>query len=211
MVSDYVGKRVADIGCGLSFFSEIFDHTELYLVFDNDESIKHELKKSAGTGKFTIARTGDICSDEAVQELIDNDIDTIICFNTLEHISDDKTAMANMVRGVREHGHICIIVPALNILYGTLDVFDGHYRRYSKKSLLGLIENLPVRVELLHYMNMIGGIGWFIKSRILKEKSFKTENFKIISTLVPVISSSERRIKPPFGLSLVLVLKKLHD
>ncbi len=209
LISDYVGERVADVGCGLGSFAEIYKNKEIFLAFDSDESVREELRKRDNTGNFVMAQSGNICDEESVLELIENSIDTIICFNTLEHIADDEHAAANMVKGIQSGGHICIIVPALQFIYGTLDVFDGHYRRYSKKKLLNLVENLPVNVELLHYMNMIGSFGWFLKSRIIKEKKYKSENFKINAALVPVISVLERWIKPPFGLSLVFVLRKL--
>lgn len=209
LVSGYVGERIADIGCGLGSFADIYSQKEIFLAIDSDESVREELKKKNNTGNFVMAESGDICDDKSVQELITNRIDTVICFNTLEHIADDRRAVVNIVKGVKEGGHICIIVPALQFIYGTLDLFDGHYRRYSKKELLKLVENLPVNVEMLHYMNMIGSFGWFLKGRVLREKEYRSENFKINSALVPVISVLERWVRPPFGLSLVFVLRKM--
>ncbi len=210
-ISKYVGKRIADIGCGLGNFVEVFSDKELYLGFDPDESVRQEIQRSEYPDNFRLSKKGDICQAETVEEINVNDIDTIICINTLEHIKDDKQALTNMVKAVKKDGHVCLIVPALHCLYGSLDEFDGHYRRYSKKDLLVLTDNLEVEIVLLRYMNMIGSVGWFIKSRIVKEKTYKNTNFNIIVSLLPIISFLEKYIKPIFGLSLVLVLRKRNS
>ncbi|MCD4702357.1 MAG: class I SAM-dependent methyltransferase [Candidatus Aegiribacteria sp.] len=207
-ISEYTGKRIADIGCGLGNFAELFSDKELYLGFDPDESVRKEIRRLEYPENFRLADTGDICLDETVNEIDVNGIDTVICINTLEHIKDDKQALINMVKAVKKDGHVCLIVPALRCLYGSLDEFDGHYRRYSKKDLLVLTDDLGVDIVLIHYMNMIGSIGWFIKSRIVKEKTYRNTNFNIIVFLLPMISLLEKCIKPLFGLSLVLVLRK---
>lgn len=208
-ISKYAGKRIADIGCGLGNFVEIFSDKELYLGFDPDELVRKEVESLEYPENFKLAETGDICLDEAVDEIEENGIDTIICINTLEHIEKDKQALTNMVKAVKKNDHICLIVPALHCLYGSLDKFDGHYRRYSKRDLSVLTNGLGVDVVLMHYMNMIGSIGWFIKSRIVKEKSYRNANFSFIVFLLPIISFLEKCIKPLFGLSLVLVLRKI--
>ena len=209
LISKYVGNRVADVGCGLGNFAEIYKDKEIYMGFDQDESVREELSKRDKPGNFRLAVSGDICMKESVEELVEARIDTVLCINTLEHIQDDKAAMTNLVNGVQKGGHVCVIVPALPCLYGTLDEYDGHYRRYSKKELVKLTDDLGVSIELLHYMNLIGSIGWFVKGRIAKEKVYSSANFIIIAAIVPITAIIEKWIKPVFGLSMVMVLKKL--
>jgi 2-polyprenyl-3-methyl-5-hydroxy-6-metoxy-1,4-benzoquinol methylase len=203
----YIGQRIGDIGCGLGNFVEFFREKELYLSFEPDKELASEFELLPKTKNVRLAINGDICTSEAVEEMRANKLDTIICINVLEHIKNDKCALSNMVNGVIPNGHICILVPAFSWLYGTFDKL-GHYRRYSKEDLLRIIKELNVRLIKCYYMNLLGGLGWFFKARVIKEKRPRNENYKIINMLLPMISFLEGIIKPPFGLSLVMVLKK---
>ena len=137
-----------------------------------------------------------------------NRLDTLICINVLEHIKNDKRVLSNLVDGVSSKGHVCVIVPAFSWLYGSLDALDKHYRRYSKEDLLRMTEDLKVIVSRCYYMNFPGGLGWFIKGRILKEKRHADINYTVTNMILPIVSFAESIIKPPFGLSLVAVLRK---
>ena len=67
---------------------------------------------------------------------------------------------------------------------------------------------MPLEALDLYHLNMPGGIGWFVKSRLLKVRSYGASNFKLMNGILPVVRFVERRLRPPFGLSLVMVLKK---
>lgn len=131
-----------------------------------------------------------------------------MCINVLEHIENDKRALFNIVDGIVHSGHICIIVPAFMCLYGSLDALDGHHRRYSKEQLLLMVKDLEVDVVKCHYMNFLGALGWLMKGRVFKEKRQGDENYLIGHLVLPFMSFVERIVKPLFGLSLVMVLKK---
>lgn len=207
-LAPYLGNRVADVGCGLGNFVGLLKNKELYFGLEPDEELAAEFRANQSSGNIQIASNGDITGEPIVQELRDHRIDSVICVNVLEHIKDDKTAMAHLVNGVTKGGHICILVPALACLYGTIDRFDGHHRRYSKKSLLALTNGLAVKVVDLYYMNFIGMFGWFIKGRILKSESCRDGDYKAMNRILPIMARLEKWIRPPAGMSLVMILRK---
>lgn len=206
--SPYLGKRVADIGCGIGNFAEFLKNRELYLGFEPEEKLAEEFEILYKADNIKLAVNGDIASNKAAEEMKSYKVDSAICINVLEHIENDKLALSNIVKGVKTEGHICILAPAAPRLYGSLDELDRHYRRYSKKTLLKLTENQPVKIVKCYYLNFIGMFGWFIKGKVLKQKAQKNKNYKIMNMLLPVISFTENIVKPPVGMSLVLVLKK---
>ena len=208
LISGFVGDRLADIGCGLGNFAWIYKDRELYLGMDSDKDIRREISKIDLPRNFRMAAVHDICQDEAVSELRKHSVDTVICINTLEHIKDHRRALLNMLSGISQGDHVCLIVPALQCLYGTLDLFDGHYRRYSKEDLRELVRGIGAEIVHIRYMNIIGALGWFLKGKIIREKVYRTSNFTMMVKLLPLIRRFERFIEPPFGLSLVTVLKK---
>jgi 2-polyprenyl-3-methyl-5-hydroxy-6-metoxy-1,4-benzoquinol methylase len=206
--SGYIGGRIGDIGCGLGNFVEFFRDRELYVGFEPDEELAGEFGLAHKAGNVKLAAYGDVCTPQAVEEMKAHKLDTIICINVLEHIKDDELALSNMAGGISRNGHICIIVPAFASLYGSLDRLDGHWRRYSKRDLPRLTRNPTVEIVRCHYMNFLGGLAWFVKGRVLQEKTHANENYTITNRLLPLISLAERHVKPPFGLSMMMVLKK---
>lgn len=205
----YLGKRVADIGCGLGNFTPFLKDRELYLGLEPDPELQREFTEHFSSPNIRLARQGDITFPETASEIESHQIDSIICINVLEHIKEDQFAFSNMVKGVFPGGYICLLVPALPWLYGTLDEMDGHYRRYTKKTLLCLAQQEKVEVVKIYYSNLIGVLGWFLKGKILKEKTHGDENFTLMNKLLPLVSFIEDRIKPPLGMSLVMILKKI--
>jgi 2-polyprenyl-3-methyl-5-hydroxy-6-metoxy-1,4-benzoquinol methylase len=59
--------------------------------------------------------------------------DIIYSLNVLEHIKDDKKALAELKSCLGDKGKIILFVPAFNVIYNKLDKKSGHYRRYRKK------------------------------------------------------------------------------
>jgi len=209
--SPYLGKRIADIGCGIGNFVEFLKNKDLYFGLEPNQVFAKEFNTLHQAENLRLAANGDITTNEALDEMRANQLDSALCVNTLEHIANHKVALSNMIKGVGAGGSICILVPAHLWLYGSLDQLDGHYRRYSKKTLLNLTKNQPVKIIKCYYLNFFGAFGWFVKGRILKEKIQKNANYKIINTLLPLISLVESIAKPPIGMSLVLILEKYRQ
>lgn len=67
--------------------------------------------------------------------------DNILCLEVLEHIKDDKKALAQLSSLLRAGGKILISVPASPFLFGREDIKSGHIRRYTKKTLIELLNN----------------------------------------------------------------------
>jgi SAM-dependent methyltransferase len=62
--------------------------------------------------------------------------DTALYLDVLEHIDDDRGELARAARVLRPGGRLVVLSPAWNWLYSPFDRAIGHFRRYSKKSLL---------------------------------------------------------------------------
>jgi len=61
--------------------------------------------------------------------------DVVCAFEVLEHIDDDRGALAAWVPLLRPGGHLIISVPAFQARFGPMDVHAGHFRRYSPDEL----------------------------------------------------------------------------
>jgi SAM-dependent methyltransferase len=66
----------------------------------------------------------------------DESFDAVVLGEVLEHVEDDRGALAEVARVLRLEGVLALSVPANPKLYGASDVWAGHLRRYTRPELL---------------------------------------------------------------------------
>lgn len=76
--------------------------------------------------------------------------------NCLEHIQDDLGHLRSIRRVMLPNGPIVIYVPALPILYTSMDARVGHFRRYTKKSLCKLVKDAGFETVSVDYVDSLG-------------------------------------------------------
>jgi SAM-dependent methyltransferase len=135
--------------------------------------------------------------------------DSVVCVNVLEHIEGDAAALRAMVEIVVPGGVIVLLVPAFDALYGPIDRNLGHYRRYRRSSLAGLASAAGLEIRKLHYVNALGLFGWWVNARVLKRETQSDGQIAVFDRwMVPFFSVIERAVPPPFGQSLLAVLRR---
>ncbi len=135
-------------------------------------------------------------------------VDSILCINVLEHISDDVAALKAMFRSLAPGGYLNLLVPAGPWLYGTIDRAIGHYRRYKKGELKVKIECAGFRVERLYAFNPVGIFGWWLQGKILHRHTLSPRQTSWFDRMVPVLRWLPFQRNPWFGLSLIAIARK---
>ena len=201
----YLGQRVADLGCGVGNFTPFMLDRDLYLGIYSDPHMINFMKSKYPLTRYPNIEIfqSNILSCDCSDLVKDKKIDTILCINVLEHIEDDNAALQVMLESLPKGGSLCLLIPAFNQLYGTLDQLDNHYRRYNKALLLSKLVKFDLELITLRYFNLIGAIGWFIKGKVLNQNKHTNDNFYIINSLSSIMKNIENSIDIPFGLSLV--------
>lgn len=202
---DHVGNSIMDIGCGYgTFVNFIKDKKRIFLLetsskmigmlkhkfrdYKNIKVIRHDLSKS----RPHIIKGGSISS--------------AICLNVMEHVKNDELMIKNIRQCLRTKGKLILYVPALKVLYGTLDIKLGHYRRYDKRQLENMLKHNGFRIIKSRYMNFLGFFSWFLYSRILKRGKVKEKRIMFYDKwLIPLISKFEDFVNPHFGQSLLVI------
>ena len=77
----------------------------------------------------------------------------VMAFEVLEHIEDDAAAMQEWASWLVPGGALLISVPAHPRQWNAADVWAGHYRRYRKADLIGLVKSAGLELE---YMECFG-------------------------------------------------------
>lgn len=209
LAEPYLGRRILDIGSGVGNHLPYFEGRELVCLDLSPEAVSRLAERFGGPGREFIA--GDISDPAVVETLRARRIDTATCFNVLEHIEDFRGALANAHDVLEpERGHLILIVPAHEFLYGAMDHLAGHYRRFNKRELSGVLREHGFEVVKARYVNALGAVGWLVNGRVFKPKSLSTASINTQLVLfsrfvVPGIKLMERKLSPPFGQSLLVV------
>lgn len=210
LIEPYIGKRVLEIGCGMGNFARHLLDRELYIGTDRSlESIAYMNNHYGGEPGF-ITRAVDAC-DSSFCDLSDYEVDTIFSLNVFEHIKDDRRALANAASTLQPGGNLILVVPAHDWLYGSIDRAIGHYRRYSKQTIIDRYKEVDLGPVKVAYINLLGAIGWFFNGRIRKQETPPSGQLKFFNRLVPIIKHVERNFPVPVGISLLAVGTKPGD
>ncbi len=206
--SGCVGRRVVEVGAGIGTFTELLLDRDAVMALDVYPPAVDYLRRRFGDHPRFSAALLDISSPEA-RELKAFRPDTIVCNNVLEHVADDRAALRTMHDLLEDGGHLALLVPAFQIAYGTIDRLVGHHRRYSRTELRDKLLEAGFRILDLHYMNAVALPGWFVNNRILKRaEESPAQVLWFDRFVVGWLSWLERRVRPPFGLSLVALCAK---
>jgi SAM-dependent methyltransferase len=81
--------------------------------------------------------------------------DMVAAFDVVEHIPDDRAAIAGIARLLRPGGKLVLTVPAHQWMWSAHDVVNHHQRRYSKGQLRQLIEGSPLKLDRIGYFNSL--------------------------------------------------------
>ena len=103
-----------------------------------------------------------------VENLIMNQpVDNITMIDVLEHIKDDEKVLSYLSKNLTKTGQLILVVPAHPSLYGIRDQSIGHYRRYSKKQIVYLVESSGMKILKSRYWNALGVVPFFISEKIM--------------------------------------------
>lgn len=81
--------------------------------------------------------------------------DFVVALDVLEHIEEDHLVTQEMARVLRPGGAVLIGVPCDMALWSAHDVSLGHVRRYSRESLVNVVEKAGLVIDRLWSWNVL--------------------------------------------------------
>jgi SAM-dependent methyltransferase len=178
-----VVKRVIDrlkpgtaleIGCGQGAFGARLADEAQYLGVEPDEiSYQVACERIEPRGGKVLHGVHSVVPDGST-------FDLLCAFEVLEHIDDDKEALAEWLLLVRPGGHLMLSVPAFQERFGAMDTHAGHFRRYSPADLEDrLIEAGLTDVEITVYGWPLGYALEAVRNRIGEKKHADAGNASV--------------------------------
>jgi SAM-dependent methyltransferase len=197
----YLGEKCLEFGSGYGYLTERLARGRTIVASDvSDKNLELLEARFANSENVTVRRID-------VAEFASTDqYDSIVMLNVLEHIEDDVAALSALRAALVPGGRLLLYVPAFMLLYSEQDRAIGHFRRYRKRSLRQLMVEAGFEVLEDRYVNSIGALGWFLYCRLLRRRASDQIAVSTCDRIViPIVRRLERRIRPPFGLSIFAV------
>lgn len=137
--------NIIDFGAGIGTFAKALESCSVKVIcIETDKEQFLNLIKS------------DFKTLSSIDEVKDNSIESLFSINVLEHIDDDYSILRTMHSKLKIGGKIIIYVPAMMVLYTSMDSKVGHFRRYGKKQLFNLIQKSGFDVSEINYVDCLG-------------------------------------------------------
>jgi len=210
-IRPYMQGRVLELGAGIGNLTKILapdrDNRNSYLATDIDPVYLERLQALFPPGSSAVEVHRCDLTDARDFQRLEGQADTVICMNVLEHVRDDRAALAHIFAALRSGGRAILLVPQGPKLFGSLDVAVGHIRRYSEEELRSKIEEAGFQFEKLIPFNRISRPGWLWQGKVRKQTTLSARQMRRFDSLVWLW----RRIDPllPWrSLSLIAVAGK---
>ena len=204
----HLGEHVLEIGAGIGTFTLPLAAQGIRVsALEPDEALVSILEKRTTHLPGVEIVKSDI--EKLEPDRLKASVDSIICFNVLEHVADDKAALSTMARCLKTSGQLMLIAPAHRLLFGAADEAVDHFRRYQAPALSHLLTEAGFAVGQLRYVNPMGAAGWLVSSCLLRRRTLSASSLKLYERLVPLLRRFDG-LPLPVGLSLWARAAKLH-
>jgi len=174
----YIGKSktVLDVGCGVGTIDFYIANKNIKVVGTDISERAINIAKNTATNLKLSKKVKFYCNKFPENYPIGK-YDLVLCLETVEHVLKDKIAINILTKKVKNGGILLLSVPSINaplFKMGLLNNFDkkvGHFRRYSKKSLIKLLKGTEMNlVEIVQTESLLRNMlftyqifGYFIK------------------------------------------------
>ena len=160
-----------------------------------------------------------VCASVESMPLPDNSVDSVVCFDVLEHVDDD-VAVKDIHRVLTSGGLAFVTVPAFESLWNENDDYGHHLRRYRRAQARKVFEHNGFTVEYCSFWNRFPffPVVWVVAH--FYTRGSKKEDLRNNLSLIPqwmnvplilwmkIENAVTRLIPLPFGVSVVLVARK---
>ena len=174
VITPFLGERVLEVGAGIGATTVILCNESIkeWVCLEPDITLKNVIDERIQAHTLpTNCRT----SLGTVQSLRkDETFDTILYIDVVEHIEKDRSELNDASEHLNPGGSLIVLSPAHQWLFTPFDQAIGHYRRYSKESLLALS---PAKCKLEKFV-YLDSVGMFLSlaNRLLLQQSMPTVN-----------------------------------
>ncbi|MET0555785.1 MAG: glycosyltransferase [Vicinamibacteria bacterium] len=204
-IRPFCGQRILEIGSGVGTLTQKLIPRREYVDSDINPLYLQTLSALRQDRPYLSVSFCDV-TDLTSFPRAEGGYDTVICLNVIEHVADDRAALANIRSVLAPDGRAIVLVPQGQWNFGTLDAVLGHVQRYSKDGLRTLAAAAGFEVEQIVDFNRPGTLAWFLNGKLLRRRTFGLVQIKLLNLLTPLFRLVDGGVPLP-ALSLIAVLR----
>jgi SAM-dependent methyltransferase len=163
----FIAGDVLEVGAGLGGTSRFLCNGQQrsWTCLEPDADLHRQLAASLITSPLASPARALVAT---VASLPDGErFDTVLYVDVLEHIEDDRGELAGSAARLRAGGHVVVLAPAHQVLYSPFDEALGHFRRYSRQSLLAAAPQ-SLQPVTAYYLDAAGLVASFANRLLLR-------------------------------------------
>ena len=157
-IRPFLGSRVLEVGAGLGGTTSVLladgvGGVQQWDCLEPDAGLCAQIEQKVASGELPSicrARVGTLTDLDP-----DERYDTVLYVDVLEHIEDDAGEMRAAVARLAPGGRVVVLSPAYQWLFSPFDAAIGHYRRYSRRTLLA-VSPPGARLLRFRYLDSVG-------------------------------------------------------
>jgi len=142
------GARILEVGCGTGH------NLKMLQSFGTVDAVEVD-PQARGIAEKRLGRRISGSPLPALEGIERKAYDLVAALDVVEHIEDDRGALEALASCLKPGGSLLVTVPAHQWMWSAHDELNHHKRRYSKRSLKGLIEGSPLHLRALGYFNSL--------------------------------------------------------
>lgn len=158
-------RSVVEVGPGQGGLSWYLAAEREYLGFEPDADafrVAEERLRERPTARI---------HNEPIPDQPTDLLDSLVALEVLEHIDADRTALKAWTRWVRPGGAVILSVPAKQGRYGAYDREVGHFRRYERNQLMGIMSDAGLSDIRIYSIGMpLGYLLEYVRNRYLAKR-----------------------------------------
>ena len=203
-IRKFLKDDILEVGAGYGSFTKAYmKNFQFITLTDTDNSSFNLLKKNfINEKKINILKS-------SIKD-IDRKFNTLLYFNVLEHVKEDKLEIKNALKKLNDGGHLIILVPAHQKIYSKLDKAVGHYKRYDINFFKeNNFENS--KIVKLHFLDFFGYVLYHLNKIFFKDETYPT-NLKIFiwdKMFTPLTIIVDLLTGYKFGKNILCIYRKI--
>ena len=222
------GDRVLDMGCGAGRHAfELYRRGTDVVAFDQDadelSTVADMFAAMRAAHEVPDGAEADTKQGDALQlPFADGEFDRVVAAEVLEHIPEDETAIAELVRVLRPGGTIAVTVPRWlpeRICWALSDAYHqvegGHVRIYTGDELVGKAERAGLVFAGKDHAHGLHAPYWWLKCAVgvdnadnILVRSYHRLLVWDIMKKPRLTRTAEQLLNPVIGKSMVLYFTK---
>ena len=207
-LAPFISGDVAEVGAGLGGTTRLLctGSETSWTALEPDADLCSDISRKLAAGALpkTVTPIVATLADLEPEVLFD----TILYIDVLEHIEQDKAEVERAAAHLKPGGHLIVLAPAHQSLYTPFDKAIGHFRRYTKSSLLAL-EPSGLQVHKAFYLDSVGMLASLANKLLLKQAQPKRSQIRFWDrVLVPASKLFDVLTVKALGKTVIAIWQK---